>query len=64
MEKGKLLIILDGNIIKGDNNITITEKNTIIMDRYNRLSNSVKNVKAPGVVKKLRRKLRKAGMLG
>lgn len=44
--------------------MTITEKNTIIMDRYNRLSNSVKNVKAPGVVKKLRRKLRKAGMLG
>jgi hypothetical protein len=43
--------------------MTITEKNTIIMDRYNRLSNSVKNVKAPGVVKKLRRKLRKAGML-
>ena len=43
--------------------ITREEKNAIMLDRYNKLSNSIKNVKAPGVVKKLRRKLRKAGML-
>lgn len=43
--------------------ITREEKNAIMLDRYNKLAGSPKSVKAPGVVKKLRRKLRKAGML-
>ena len=43
--------------------ITKEEKNAIILDRYNKLAGSPKTAKCPGVAKKLRRKLRKAGML-
>ena len=32
------------------------------LDRYNRLSKSPKDIKCPGVVRKLRRQLRKAGI--
>ena len=35
-----------------------TEKLAITKDRYNRLSNTVKNVKCPGVLRKLRRQIR------
>lgn len=34
----------------------------LMLDRYNRLSQSPKNIKCPGVLRKLRRQLRKAGV--
>lgn len=38
--------------------MTKDEKIAIAKDRYNRLINSPKNTKCPGVVKKLRRSIR------
>lgn len=37
-------------------------KINLLKDRYNKLSNSTKNIKCPGVVRKLRRQLRNAGV--
>lgn len=35
----------------------------LALDRYNRLRNNPKDIKCPGVTRKLARKLRKAGVL-
>ena len=35
----------------------------LLKDRYNRLSNTPKNIKCPGVLRKITRMLRKAGEL-
>lgn len=40
--------------------MTKAEKLALTKDRYNRLAGSPKNIKAPGVVRKLRRKIRNA----
>ena len=39
--------------------MTLLEKEKLIEYRLNKLSGSEKNIKSPGVVKKLRRELRK-----
>lgn len=38
--------------------MTKNEKLILMKDRYNRLYGSVKNIKCPGVVRKLRRQIR------
>lgn len=43
--------------------MTKEQKVAILKDRYNKLNNSPKNIKCPGVVRKLTRQLRKAGSL-
>ena len=39
--------------------MNIKEKKALLNDRYKRLFNSPKNIKCPGVVRKLRRQLNK-----
>ena len=41
--------------------MTNEDKIAILKDRYNKLKNSPKNVKCPGVLRKLERQLRNAG---
>lgn len=43
--------------------MTQEQKIAILKDRYNKLSNSPKNIKCPGVLRKLTRQLRNAGAL-
>ena len=43
--------------------MTKEQKVAILKDRYNKLSNSPKNIKCPGVLRKLTRQLRNAGAL-
>lgn len=43
--------------------MTKEQKVAILKDRYNKLNNSPKNIKCPGVVRKLTRQLRNAGSL-
>ena len=43
--------------------MTKEQKIAILKDRYNKLNNSPKNIKCPGVVRKLTRQLRNAGAL-
>ena len=43
--------------------MTKEQKIAILKDRYNKLNNSPKNIKCPGVVQKLTRQLRNAGAL-
>lgn len=43
--------------------MTKEQKVAILKDRYNKLNNSPKNIKCPGVVRKLTRQLRNAGAL-
>ena len=38
--------------------IALANKLAITKDRYNRLSNTTKNIKCPGVLRKLRRQIR------
>ncbi len=43
--------------------MTKEQKVAILKDRYNKLSNSPKDIKCPGVLRKLTRQLRNAGAL-
>lgn len=43
--------------------MTQEQKTVILKDRHNKLSNSPKNIKCPGVLRKLTRQLRNAGAL-
>ena len=43
--------------------MTQEQKTNLLLNRYNKLLNNPKDIKAPGTVKKLRRKLIKLGAI-